>query len=661
MSYNDSFSFLDLVDTEDKPENSFGHSICINGFWAFVSSNTDIGGSVFVFHKNSDMIWEYTQKITGDSSSASFGYSLSSYSNYLVIGDIDDGGSGKVFLYKNNNYIWELVLSTNSLYSQINERYGDSVFINESNIIVGYSNYSSLKGAAEILNIENDAISSVSILNRHKDGETVYMGENGDLFGKSVCIYGDYAVVGSPGENSSTGSVYIYSIDSNGDWELLQNILASDGIIGDSFGYSVALDSDYLVVGSINRNGYYDESYGGVVYIFKKINNVFVELKKVYSSVKTLLDSPKYFGYSLSLNNDILAIGAPGGNFVDILFKDNNWRLFKNLLVEGGGTFGNSVGISNNNIVIGDSDGNSSYLYENKKFHIKLGQEFSINSQFIPSKISLYLKRYGNNINNYWTLGEDVIIDATNFSDITQYSDKITLDDSISGFSGNGYMIYSKDLDILDSNNCSYIDFPLKADDEGKYNVWIRRFGDTYGSDEQYYNYSVLLDGVEIQNLEGVSSGSYWTWDKTEIVFPDTNIHTLSIKIKGKNCSFDKIYVTNTSNIPENEGPDYSISPYITIHFQIYDEVLDEYGIGEPGNPLYIYDYKTSLEEVTIDDWYNFYSKILDSRKGYTNKEDFNGNYFIVLSSSGGNSTNHILWEIVSLNSDSNLNSVIKI
>ncbi|MFA5758834.1 MAG: FG-GAP repeat protein [Clostridia bacterium] len=661
MSYDYSFSFLDLVDSEDKPESFFGHSVCINGFWSFISSTTDIGGAVFVFHKSSDGEWEYTQKIVGDSSSASFGYSLSSFGNYLVIGDIDDGSSGKVFLYKNNNNVWELVLSTSSSYSQSDERYGDSVFINEENIIVGFSNYSSLKGAVEILNIENDSISSVSVLKRYKDGSPIFMGENGDLFGKSVCIYDDYAVVGAPGENSSAGSVYIYYKDEDGEWKLLQNILASDGNIGDSFGYSVALDSEYLIIGAINKDGYYDESYGGVVYVYKKINSIWVELKKIYSSIKTILDSPKYFGYSLSLNNGIMAIGSPGGNFVDIVLKENNWRLFKNLSMDGGGDFGSSVSINNRNVIIGDKQNNSSYLYEKKINNIRLGQEFTIDSQFIPSKVSLFLKRYGENNGDCWIIGEDVVIDATNFSSIDQGTDKITLDDSFDNFSGNGYMIYSKNLDLLDNINYGSINYPLKADYEGKYNVWIRRLGDTSGSDEQYYNYSILLDGIEVSHIEGTQSGSYWEWDKIEIVFPDKNIHTLSIQIKGKNCSFDKIYITRTSIIPENEGPDYSVSPFLTVHFQIYDNILDDYGISEPGNPIYIYDYKTSLEDVSIDDWYNFDSKILDSRQGYSSKEDFDGNYFIVLSSSGESYKNQILWEIINLNNDSNLNSVIKL
>jgi hypothetical protein len=75
-------------------------------------------------------------------------------------------------------------------------------------------------------------------------------------------------------------------------------------------------------------------------------------------------------------------------------------------------------------------------------------------------------------------------------------------DDSLGNFTGNGYMIYSPDLELLDNVNFSYIDFPIKAEDEGKYNLWVRNMGDIIGSNSQYINYSILLDGSPIENID---------------------------------------------------------------------------------------------------------------------------------------------------------------
>ncbi len=51
---------------------------------------------------------------------------------------------------------------------------------------------------------------------------------------------------------------------------------------------------------------------------------------------------------------------------------------------------------------------------------LRLAQEFEVNQEFLPSKASVYLKRVGENINDYWSVSNTVptVIDATNFSTI---------------------------------------------------------------------------------------------------------------------------------------------------------------------------------------------------------------------------------------------------
>ena len=73
-----------------------------------------------------------------------------------------------------------------------------------------------------------------------------------DGFGNSVSISGDYAIVGTPYDDdggSASGSAYIFKRDGN-EWEQLNKIVASDAAAADFFGYSVAIDGDYDVVGA---------------------------------------------------------------------------------------------------------------------------------------------------------------------------------------------------------------------------------------------------------------------------------------------------------------------------------------------------------------------------------------------------------------------------
>ncbi|MEZ5974484.1 MAG: hypothetical protein R3E96_06490 [Planctomycetota bacterium] len=84
----------------------------------------------------------------------------------------------------------------------------------------------------------------------------------GTGFGYSTAISGDWVAVGYPGDSSqlaSAGSVYMYR-RVNGAWFLYQIVTADFVDFGDSFGYSVAIDGDTLVVGARQRRQRCDRS-----------------------------------------------------------------------------------------------------------------------------------------------------------------------------------------------------------------------------------------------------------------------------------------------------------------------------------------------------------------------------------------------------------------
>ena len=87
-------------------------------------------------------------------------------------------------------------------------------------------------------------------------------GRRNDNFGYAVAIDGDYAAIGSPGINSSTGAVYIYR-RSGGAWKQQQKIEAADGKKRDNFGHSVDIFGEHLIV-----SAYLDDSKAGSAYIF---------------------------------------------------------------------------------------------------------------------------------------------------------------------------------------------------------------------------------------------------------------------------------------------------------------------------------------------------------------------------------------------------------
>ncbi|NOQ79548.1 MAG: hypothetical protein GQ546_09130, partial [Gammaproteobacteria bacterium] len=90
-----------------------------------------------------------------------------------------------------------------------------------------------------------------------------------DSFGKGVAISGDTVIVGASrdddtGENS--GSAYLFEKHVSEGWisATETKLTASDGTAGDNFGYSVALNGETAIVGARG-----DNSDSGSAYIFK--------------------------------------------------------------------------------------------------------------------------------------------------------------------------------------------------------------------------------------------------------------------------------------------------------------------------------------------------------------------------------------------------------
>lgn len=72
---------------------------------------------------------------------------------------------------------------------------------------------------------------------------------NDASFGWSIAMDRNFLVVGAPGVGDS-GSVFVYKEETTDSWVSSEQLTPNDGGSGDLFGYSVALDNNNLIVGS---------------------------------------------------------------------------------------------------------------------------------------------------------------------------------------------------------------------------------------------------------------------------------------------------------------------------------------------------------------------------------------------------------------------------
>lgn len=277
---------------------------------------------------------------------------------------------------------------------------------------------------------------------------------------------------------------------------------------------------------------------------------------------------------------------------------------------------------------------------------LRLAQLFDISGIFIPTKASLYFKRIGSNSSSYFDLDSNVSIDATNFSFLSQESNKIIIDDRVSGYTGNGYMRTQS----VSGDTWSVIGFPVKTTTPNGFNLYIRG-----RSTSGQFNADVLIDDVRVDQISSVASG-LWEWFSSSFTLPDIESHSLEISMKEDATLIDKIYISTTASIPTGNGPALTDSPYMTVHVQVYES-----NGNEPTNPLLIYSYKNSLDDVIIDDWYDFSLTGLNDSAVSTFNNSYSFSYSLVLAVSGGTRKNFIVWELVDNDEYGLLPSAIKV
>ena len=193
-------------------------------------------------------------------------------------------------------------------------------------------------------------------------------GVAGDLFGHSVAVDGDTAVVGAYEDESEKGAAYVLAKDSSGAWSQVAKLTASDGEAGDIFGWSVAVDGDTVVVGAR-----YDDS----AYVFTKPGTGWAtatETAKLTASDRVVGD---WFGQSVAVDWDTVVVGASeddgsGSAYVFTKAADSVWtdatQTAKLTASDGDDfdEFGKSVAVDGDTVVAGapNNDGyGSAYVF----------------------------------------------------------------------------------------------------------------------------------------------------------------------------------------------------------------------------------------------------------------------------------------------------------
>jgi FG-GAP repeat len=326
-----------LINPNPADGDNFGYSVSISGDYAIVGApyddegNYTANGSAIVYKRNtSTELWE-VQGIKlinpNPANDDNFGYSVSISGDYAIVGAYkdDEGGfndTGSASIYKRNTStgIWEVLGSKLINVSPAQDDYfGYCVSINGDYALVGApyddeGNYTA-NGSASIYK-RNTSTGLWEVLGTKLINP---VSSYDDLFGYSVSVIGDYAIISAPGDDDESvpiygiGSASIYKRNnSSGIWEVQgTKLINQNPAPNDFFGNSVSISSDYAIVGVRNDDeGGYTEN--GSATIYKRIGgNIWESTIKI---TKPKGQSNIEFGSSVSIDgtSKSFLIGANG-------------------------------------------------------------------------------------------------------------------------------------------------------------------------------------------------------------------------------------------------------------------------------------------------------------------------------------------------------------
>ncbi|MBD2701941.1 FG-GAP repeat protein [Spirosoma sp. BT702] len=279
-----------------------------------------------------------------------------------------DSDKSTMYLYDGQNWLPLLTTDPNLLApasrtaadGATNDQFGTSVAISGDYAIIG-ANGKTIggklsQGAAYIFVRSGNSWNQLQQL-------TANDGAASDLFGRSVAISGDYAIVGAHFKtiNSSTsqGAAYVF-LRSGNNWNLQQRLTANDGAPSDHFGWSVAISGDNAIIGAENKFVFGVSQ--GVAYVFTRSGITWTQQQRLTASDGTGGD---YFGSCVAISGDYAIVGAPSK-----AISPNTNQGAAYMFVRGGGTwtqqqrfvandgaandhFGNAVAISGDYAIVG--------------------------------------------------------------------------------------------------------------------------------------------------------------------------------------------------------------------------------------------------------------------------------------------------------------------
>jgi len=232
-----------------------------------------------------------------------FGISVALDGDTALIGVLKGRNSGSAYVFTRNAGVWTEQAKLTASDSTDRDFFGWPVAVDGDTALIGAYTYVDERqnsGSAYVFTRNAGVWTEQAKL-------TASDGTNYDNFGRSVAVDGDTALIGASWDDDNgpeSGSAYVFTRNA-GVWTEQAKLTASDGSRYGLFGQSVAVDGDTALIGvpTDEDNG----SFSGSAYVFTRNAGVWTEQAKLTASDGTDRD---YFGVPVAVDGDTALIGA---------------------------------------------------------------------------------------------------------------------------------------------------------------------------------------------------------------------------------------------------------------------------------------------------------------------------------------------------------------
>ena len=270
-------------------------------------------GVAYVYEKvGGDWIRTGTLLPAVPTTGASFGWSVAIFGDRIAVSAwedrVDGVGAGSVTVFRQHKGLWRAEAVLTPAEPTERQMFGRDIELFNNVLVVG---------APGDDTIAEDA--GAVFVWHHYNNEWNFAGKllasdglEFDRLGSQIALHDRWLVAGGYDHDTplwSMGAVYVWKLDNL--WEFHSKLTASDAQPGDWFGYSSAIEGDWMVIGAPHRAHPESQTYrSGAAYAFELRDDEWVEVG-VFGPVDAVLAGERAeFGWATDVSANTVVVGA---------------------------------------------------------------------------------------------------------------------------------------------------------------------------------------------------------------------------------------------------------------------------------------------------------------------------------------------------------------